>query len=76
MKKIWIIVAFGAGYILGARAGRRRYEQIREKAQEFWNDDRVQSTVRQAEDAAGALGDRAATAIKDGASAAVKKVRS
>ena len=29
MKKLIILVAGGAGYVLGARAGRERYEQIK-----------------------------------------------
>lgn len=28
MKKITLLVGFGAGYVLGAQAGRERYEQI------------------------------------------------
>ncbi|MCS5713599.1 hypothetical protein NVV95_03405 [Herbiconiux sp. CPCC 205716] len=50
MKKILVIVAFAAGYVVGARAGRRRYEQIRDKAQQLWNDDHVQSAVQNAGD--------------------------
>ena len=34
MAKLSFIVGFGAGYVLGARAGRERYEQIRR----MWSD--------------------------------------
>jgi hypothetical protein len=33
MKKLMTLAAFGLGYVLGTRAGRERYEQIRELAQ-------------------------------------------
>ncbi len=31
--KFGVLLGLGAGYVLGARAGRERYEQIRDKAQ-------------------------------------------
>jgi hypothetical protein len=30
MKKLMTLAAFGLGYVLGTRAGRERYEQIRQ----------------------------------------------
>jgi hypothetical protein len=33
MKKLTVVAVFGLGYVLGAKAGRGRYEQIRELAQ-------------------------------------------
>jgi hypothetical protein len=47
--KILLVVGLGVGYVLGARAGRERYEEIKAKAQQFWNDPRVQKQVNQAE---------------------------
>ena len=42
MSKI-VLIAVGAGaYVLGAKAGRERYEQISDFAQRWWNDPRVQ----------------------------------
>ena len=35
IKTIPKLVVFGAGYVLGTRAGRERYEEIREIAQRF-----------------------------------------
>ena len=32
MNKLMTLAAFGLGYVLGTRAGRERYEQIRELA--------------------------------------------
>lgn len=28
MKRLWLMAGFAAGYVLGARAGRHRYDQI------------------------------------------------
>ncbi|MFB2583120.1 hypothetical protein ACEXQD_17870 [Herbiconiux sp. P15] len=53
MKKIALITAFALGYVLGSKAGRRRYEQISSKAKELWNDEHVQSAVHNAGDALG-----------------------
>ena len=47
--KLKLLVGFGAGYVLGARAGRERYDQIAGKAQELWRDPRVQEKAGQAQ---------------------------
>jgi len=38
------------GYVLGARAGRARYEQIRSATTRVWNSDGVQKQVHTVED--------------------------
>ncbi|MET1038907.1 MAG: hypothetical protein ABW075_11570 [Aeromicrobium sp.] len=45
MKKISLLIAAGAGYVLGSRAGRERYEQIKQQATKTWNNPKVQDTV-------------------------------
>lgn len=45
MKKLTLLVAAGAGYVLGTRAGRERYEQIKQQTTKFWNNPKVQDTV-------------------------------
>lgn len=47
--KFLLIVGVAVGYVLGARAGRERYEDIKRVAGKFWNDPKVQRQVRQAE---------------------------
>ncbi len=47
--KIGLIVGFGAGYVLGTRAGRERFEQIRTQFQKVWNLDAVQEQVSKVE---------------------------
>ncbi len=43
--KILLVVGLAAGYVLGAKAGRTRYNQIKHTAQKLWNDPRVQEQV-------------------------------
>jgi hypothetical protein len=47
--KLTMLAGFGAGYVLGARAGRQRYDQIADKAQELWRDPRVQARAGRAQ---------------------------
>jgi hypothetical protein len=35
MKMLWIAAGFAAGYVMGSKAGRERYEQIRQAASDF-----------------------------------------
>ena len=48
--KILLVVGLGVGYVLGARAGRGRYDEIVAKVQGIWNDPRVQKQVGNAGD--------------------------
>jgi hypothetical protein len=43
--KLALIVGAGAGYVLGTRDGRQRYEQLKAKAQTLWEDPKVQEQV-------------------------------
>jgi hypothetical protein len=60
-KKLTLAAAFGIGYTLGAKAGRERYEQIKNAAQQVKDDPRVQDAAAKAE---GVVRD-AATTVKD-----------
>ena len=46
--KIGLIVGLGAGYVLGTRAGRARYEQIKKQADKVWQLPPVQKQVGKA----------------------------
>jgi len=52
MSKLVILAAGAAGYVLGAKAGRERYDQIAASAQRFWSDPRVQQTANEAKEKA------------------------
>lgn len=43
--KILFVVGLGVGYVLGTRAGRQRYEQIKQAAAGVWNQPAVQQGV-------------------------------
>ena len=43
MAKLSFLAGFGAGYVLGSRAGRERYEQIRRGWEQAKDDPRLQS---------------------------------
>ena len=45
MKKLLLLVAFAAGYVLGAKAGRQRYEQIMNAANRVKDDPHVRSAA-------------------------------
>lgn len=48
-NKLMFVVGAGIGYVLGARAGRKSYDQITAKASALWHDDKVQKTVSDVE---------------------------
>jgi len=68
--KIGIAVGLAAGYVLGARAGRQRYEQIKEKAQQVWELEPVQKQVEKVTE----LGKSAALAVPSVVWDSAKKV--
>ena len=49
MAKLSLLVGFGAGYVLGARAGRDRYEQIRRAWSQAKEDPRLQEVAGMAQ---------------------------
>lgn len=48
--KLGLVIGLAAGYVLGARAGRDRYEQIKEQAEKVWNLEPVQKQVTKVQD--------------------------
>ena len=52
MGKLTFFAGMAAGYVLGARAGRQRYEQIRRTSGKVWNSDPVQKQVSTAKEVA------------------------
>ena len=66
-SKATFLTGFAAGYVLGSRAGRARYEQIRSAARSFARNPTVQSTAsslqHQAEDALSTAKDKAVDSI-------------
>ncbi|MGP9662798.1 YtxH domain-containing protein [Arthrobacter sp. AOP36-C1-22] len=45
MRIFTFLAGAAVGYLVGARAGRERYDQIRDKAQDLWKDPRTQEKL-------------------------------
>lgn len=72
-KRIAFVLGLGAGYVLGAKAGRQRYQQIVGKAQDVWHNPNVQAKADQAQhlakEKAGQAGSAVAGSVKEKAGA-------
>jgi hypothetical protein len=75
MKKMLIVTAGGIGYVLGARAGRERYEQITRMATRVKDDPRVQDAAQQAAETAKAQAPVVKDKVTSVASSAAEKVK-
>jgi hypothetical protein len=62
--RIGLILGLGAGYVLGAQAGRERYEQIRRWFRSVTGNPKVQEIADRGKDAAGQAGRKGAEAVQ------------
>ena len=76
MGKVLLLAAAGAGYVLGARAGRERYDQISGTVGRLWGNPKVQARVVDLEDRAGDLAKQAGSAAQEKVGAAASSVSS
>jgi hypothetical protein len=65
MRKLMFVAGLAIGYVLGARAGRERYEQMREAAQRLGENPAVRNTVDTAAQTGLQAASRAAGAVAD-----------
>ena len=72
--KILLVVGLGIGYVLGTRAGREKYDQMKSAALKLWNDPRVQKTVDDAGDFVKDKAPDVAEFFADGAKKVVSQV--
>jgi hypothetical protein len=72
--KILFAVGLGVGYVLGTRAGREKYDQMKAAALKLWNDPRVQKTVDDAGDFVKEKAPDVAEFFSDGAKKVVSQV--
>jgi hypothetical protein len=75
MKKMSILAAAGVGYVLGARAGRGRYEQIANGARRFAGNPKVQAAAGKAQETVAQQAPVVASAVKDKATSAASSVQ-
>jgi hypothetical protein len=73
--KILLVAGLAIGYVLGARAGRARYDELKSAANKLWNDPRVQRPVAQAEDFVKDRAPEVAEFVSDGVKRVVSQVR-
>jgi hypothetical protein len=64
-NKLTLAAGFGAGYVLGAKAGTQRYEQIVAKARELAGMPAVQNATATVHDTAGTLASKAKDTVND-----------
>lgn len=63
MWKLTFVVGAGVGYVLGAKAGRKRYEQIAGAARQVAQNPKVQDVAGKARQQAGVAARQAADAV-------------
>jgi hypothetical protein len=74
--RMLLVVGLAIGYVLGARAGRGRYEEIKDRAGKLWNDPRVQKQRTQAEEYVKDKAPDVAAVVSDGAKKVATQVAS
>ena len=72
--KILFVAGLGLGYVLGTRAGREKYDQLKTAALKVWNDPRVQKQVDAVEDFVKDKAPEVADFVSDNAKKVVGKV--
>ena len=74
LKKLILAAGFGAGYVLGAKAGKERYTQIEAMCREIAGKPAVQDATSSVKHAATGLVDTATTTVAEKAEAVSDKV--
>ena len=72
MAKMSFLIGFGAGYVLGAKAGTERYEQLKRLYENLQSSPQVRQATRKAKEAAGTGFEKAQDIAQEG----VDKIKS
>lgn len=72
--RILFVVGLGAGYVLGAKAGRQRYEQIASAADKVWNSPTVAKQRHEVQHFVETQGPKLVESAKGTAGEAIDKV--
>ena len=51
-RRTWLLIGFAVGYVLGSKAGRERYEQIRKFARRISENPPIRQVIDEAKDLA------------------------
>ena len=65
MRKVTFLVGFSAGYLLGAKAGRMRYEQLMGKIQGLFGSSTVQDVTTTVREQAGGVASTAKRVVTE-----------
>ena len=76
VRKLTLLVGFGAGYVLGAKAGKERYNQIESKVRDLMGQPAVQDFTSNVSSTASAAADKAKATVNDKVEAVNDKVSS
>ena len=74
IRKLTLVAGFGAGYVLGAKAGTERYDQIVAKFRQIAGMPAVQDVTSTLADTASQLSDKAKTTVTEKVAAVGDKV--
>ena len=74
IRKLTLAAGFGAGYVLGARAGKERYRQIEAKFRELAGKPAVQDMTHNLADTAEQLGEKAKAVVGEKVAVVTDKV--
>lgn len=74
IRKLTLAAGFGAGYVLGAKAGTQRYDQIVGKFRELAGMPAVQEVTSNLADTANQIGDKAKATVNETVAAVGDKV--
>jgi hypothetical protein len=74
IRKLTLVAGFGAGYVLGAKAGTERYDQIVATFRQIAGMPAVQEVTHTLADTAGQIGDKAKATVTEKVSAVGDKV--
>ena len=75
MKRLLLIIGFGAGYVAGSAAGRERYEQIRNLSLRVKSNPQVQAAAAQAADTVKEKAPVVKDKVAEAAGSATQKVK-
>jgi hypothetical protein len=72
--KILLVVGLGIGYVLGTRAGREKYDEMKATLDKFWADPRVKKQVDNAQEFVKDKAPEVAEFVADGAKKVVSQL--
>lgn len=73
--KTGMLVGFGVGYVLGSKAGRERYEELRATWGQIMGNPRVQQTLHKSREVVETGAQRGLQAVQDGVDKASGEVK-